>query len=458
MPQTQISCPNCRQPIMADVNQLFDVAQEPQAKQNLLSGMYNLAQCPHCGYQGNLATPIVYHDPEKELLLTFFPPELNMPRNEQERLVGPLIKRVVDNLPQEKRKGYLFSPKTMLTFKGMIELILEADGISKEMLDAQEKRMGLIQRLMETSPDGREALIEQEDALIDDDFFTLFSRLAEVALMSNDSASAEGLRALQETLLSHSTKGRQLKNEAEEINAARQALEAIGQALTREVLLDLIVDSPNAARTRAYVQMVRPGLDYQFFQMLSERIDSAAGDEKQRLETLRAQLLELTQDIDRVLEQRKQLARKNLNSLLEVDDIAAALQANLGAVDEFFVEALTEALEEARQAGDLARSEKLGEVMAALESFSAQPPEMEFVEELLELADDEDAVKQLLQSQTEETHQKLSELLMNLMTQVQASAEQAQGDAKEQQLTLANQLQKVFNIALQFSMEKNLKG
>ena len=346
----------------------------------------------------------------------------------------------------------------MLTFKGMIELILEADGISKEMLDAQEKRMGLIQRLMETSPDGREALIEQEDALIDDDFFTLFSRLAEVALMSNDSASAEGLRALQETLLSHSTKGRQLKNEAEEINAARQALEAIGQALTREVLLDLIVDSPNAARTRAYVQMVRPGLDYQFFQMLSERIDSAAGDEKQRLETLRAQLLELTQDIDRVLEQRKQLARKNLNSLLEVDDIAAALQANLGAVDEFFVEALTEALEEARQAGDLARSEKLGEVMAALESFSAQPPEMEFVEELLELADDEDAVKQLLQSQTEETHQKLSELLMNLMTQVQASAEQAQGDAKEQQLTLANQLQKVFNIALQFSMEKNLKG
>jgi DNA-directed RNA polymerase subunit RPC12/RpoP len=85
MPQTQIACPRCRQMIAANVEQLFDVTQDPQAKQRLLGGISNMARCPHCGYQGRLATPIVYHDNDKELLLTFFPPELSLPLNEQEK-------------------------------------------------------------------------------------------------------------------------------------------------------------------------------------------------------------------------------------------------------------------------------------------------------------------------------------------------------------------------------------
>jgi hypothetical protein len=41
MPKTRMNCPNCRQPIMADIEQLFDVAQDPTAKQRLLSGTVN---------------------------------------------------------------------------------------------------------------------------------------------------------------------------------------------------------------------------------------------------------------------------------------------------------------------------------------------------------------------------------------------------------------------------------
>ncbi len=84
MTKTQVSCPNCRQPVVADVDQLFDVNVDPSAKQRLLSGSFNLIQCKTCGYQGNLSTILVYHDPEKELLLTFVPPEIGLPRNEQE--------------------------------------------------------------------------------------------------------------------------------------------------------------------------------------------------------------------------------------------------------------------------------------------------------------------------------------------------------------------------------------
>src|SRR5512133_3493536 len=98
MHQTKISCLSCRQQIAANVEQLFDVSYEHASKQRLLSGQSNYARCPHCGYEGRLATPVIYHDNEKELLLTFFPPELGLPVNEQEKLMGPLIKQVVERL------------------------------------------------------------------------------------------------------------------------------------------------------------------------------------------------------------------------------------------------------------------------------------------------------------------------------------------------------------------------
>src|SRR5512136_777771 len=169
--KTQIACPRCRQPIVAQIEQLFDISSDPGAKQRLLGGVSNYAVCRNCGYSGPLATPIVYHDNEKELLLTYFPPELALPVNEQEKLIGPLITQVMNRLPTEKRKGYLLRPQSFLTYQSMIEKILEKDGVSKEMLDEQQKRLNLIQRLLQaTSPDVRAIIIKENQAVLDETF------------------------------------------------------------------------------------------------------------------------------------------------------------------------------------------------------------------------------------------------------------------------------------------------
>jgi hypothetical protein len=39
MPKMQISCPNCRQPVAADIDQVFDLGTDPSAKQRILSGV-----------------------------------------------------------------------------------------------------------------------------------------------------------------------------------------------------------------------------------------------------------------------------------------------------------------------------------------------------------------------------------------------------------------------------------
>src|SRR5512143_2158307 len=190
MSKVQMNCPRCRQPIIAEVEQLFDVGADPQAKQRFLSGGANVAQCQNCGYQGPLSTPIVYHDPDKELLLTYFPPELGLPVNEQERLVGPLITQAVNRLPNEKRKAYLFRPQTMLTLQSMIEKVLEGEGITREMMDASQQRLNLLQRLMgASSSDVRQEIVKQEAKLIDERFFEILSRLIEASMAQGDQNS-----------------------------------------------------------------------------------------------------------------------------------------------------------------------------------------------------------------------------------------------------------------------------
>ena len=274
MPKTQIACPQCRQMIEANIEQLVDVTQDPRAKQRLLGGQSNAARCPHCGYQGRLATPIVYHDNEKELLLTFFPPELNVPLNEQEKTLGPLIKKVTDSLPPEKRKGYLLKPTANLSYESMVKLILEKDGVTPDMLKEQQDRVQIIERLLQASSNEvRSEIIKQNENIFDEQFFALFSRLAQSAASSGQGQQvAQGLVDLQNQLLEETEYGRQLKESVGELEAAQKSLQEAGQGLTREKLLDIVIEAPNDARLKAYVSLVRGGMDYQFFQLLTEKI------------------------------------------------------------------------------------------------------------------------------------------------------------------------------------------
>src|SRR5215216_3776193 len=300
MPQTQIACPRCRQMITANIEQLFDVTQDPQAKQRLLGGISNTARCPHCGYQGRLATPIVYHDADKELLLTFFPHELAMPLNEQERLIGPLIKQVMDRLPPEKRKGYLLNPVPNLTYESMIQTILSKDGITPEMLKEQQDRVALIERLLQAStPDVRSEIIKQNLNLFDEQFFALFSRLAQSAAQSGQEPVARAMVDLQSQLLEETEFGRGLKESVGELENATKSLQEVGQGLTREKLLDIVIEAPNDARIRAYVSLARGGMDYQFFQMLTEQIEKASAEEKAKLESIRDKVLNFTNEMDK---------------------------------------------------------------------------------------------------------------------------------------------------------------
>jgi hypothetical protein len=451
MPQTQIACPNCRQMIAANIEQLFDVTQDPQAKQMLLGGASNMARCPHCGFQGRLATPIIYHDNEKELLLTFFPPEMNVPLNEQERTFGPLIKKVTDALPPEKRKGYLLKPVANLSYESLVKLILEKDGVTPEMLKEQQDRVQLVERLIQaSSKDVRSEIIKQNESLFDEQFFALFSRLAQSAAGSGQQQVAQAMIELQDQLLAETAVGRQLKESVGELEAASKSLQEAGQGLTREKLLEIVLGSPSDARLKAYVSLVRGGMDYQFFQLLTEKIDKASGEEKPKLEGMREKLLEFTNEMDKQLEARYKQAQDLVEKILSQEDVVRAVQDNLPNITQDVVDIATQMLRQASDRNDYARMGKLQKMIDVLRQAST-PLEVEFIEQLLDAPDDA-ALEKMLDDNKEMVNDEFMQALIGLVAQVDQASEQGNPEAKG----LSEKLSKVYKTAMKLSMRKNL--
>jgi hypothetical protein len=452
--KTQISCPRCRQPVVAQIEQLFDVTSDPGAKQRLLGGVSNYAVCQSCGYNGPLATPIVYHDADKELLLTYFPSELGMPVNEQEKLVGPLITQVMNRLPPEKRKAYLLRPQGFLTYQSLIERILGADGITPEMVQAQKKRVALVERLLgASSAEARSEVIKQESALLDAEFFSIFNRLTESAAASGQEQYIAQMDAVQKQLLAETEYGRKISAQANEVQEAIKSLQAVGKNLDREKLLDILIEAPNDDRLNALVSMTRPGLDYMFFQSLTERIEKKTGEERKKLEGLREKLLEITRRYDQRAEEELKHASELLETILAAGDIQQATASHIQEINEAFVQALNRALQEANQKNDSERMPKLQQIVAVLQQASAPPPELALLEELLD-APDEAALNNMLEQHTDEITPELSSIIVNILGR---SEEQAGNNPQGEDAQTIDKLRALYKAVLKFSMKKNMK-
>ncbi len=448
MPRIQMSCPRCRQPIIAEIEQLFDVGSDPQAKQRFLSGNSNLANCPSCGHQGPLSTPVVYHDPEKELLLTYFPPDLGLPLNEQERLIGPLITQVMNKLPPEKRKAYLLRPQTMLTQQAMVERVLEGDGITREMMEASQKRLNLLQRLLgASSTDVRQEIVRQEINLVDERFFEIISRLAEASLAQGDQNSASALAALQQEILPLTEVGKKIQAQNAEVQAAAEALQnASKEGFTREKLLDLLIEAPNETRMAAIASMARGGLDYEFFTILSERINNATEDKQKKLIELREHLLQITKEIDQHLQEQAQQSRKLLEEILNSENIEQAATEALNEMDDYFGEALRNEIQQTRQAGDMEKFSKLQTIVNVIQQASTPPPEVALAEELMGAETEADR-RAILEANADKITPEFLQVLSSLMSQLE---QQGQAD-------LSQRIKDVHRAAVRFSMQANLR-
>ena len=452
MPQTQVSCPRCRQPVSAMVEQLFDVTSDPESKKRLLGRVSNYIRCPQCKFEGPLATPIVYHDNDKELLLTYFPSELGMSVNDQEKLVGPLITQAMNKLPQEKRKGYLLRPQSFFTFQTLLEKILEKDGISKEMIDEQQKQLALIQRLMQTATASvRVDIINQEAAIINEKFFALFERVAQSAAASGQEQAVQAFATMQQELLENSEYGKKVSEQMGEVEQAMKTLQEAGNSLTREKLLEIFLDAPNDARLNALINLSRAGLDDKFFEMLSLQKAAATEQRATQLAELEVKLVSYIHKVDEMMQGQIQQAEQFIEALIAESDIAKATMENIDAFQsEITIHVLEEKLREAHETKQADRLQKLQTVLSVLQQAST-PPEVEVINEMVEIAHDPAALGKFMEQNHHLLTNELSSMLGNLIQQVEQS-----GKDDSQTKEVLGRLHTVFNAVIGRAMRMNI--
>ncbi|MEO0249564.1 MAG: peptidoglycan-associated lipoprotein Pal, partial [candidate division WOR-3 bacterium] len=183
--------------------------------------------------------------------------------------------------------------------------------------------------------------------LMDESFFQMLNRLIEASLAGGDQQTAQALAQLQQEILPQTAVGQRLMNESAEVqNAMRMLQEASQKGLTREGLLDIFLQQKSEPALAALVSLTRSGLDYEFFAILSKRLESASGEEKQKLTDLRQKLLDLTAEIDRRMKERLETSRLLLSELLDAPNIDEAFQQHIGEIDEFFTEVLQQELQD----------------------------------------------------------------------------------------------------------------
>lgn len=382
-----IACPSCRQPINIQVHQIVDVSDQPELKQLLLAGRLNSFTCQYCHTAGALATPFFYHDPDKELALLFIPMNLNIREADQQKMIGKLTQQVLNSLAPEKRKAYLLQPQQFFNLKTMIETILQADGITPEMLAKEEARLNFLQELVETSDTAKlDELIRLHDADFDLTMFQLLSSALAAAAADRQRAEFEQIQLIRDRALALTALGQKIQQQ-------QVAIDAFTANPTRENLLEQFLQVDDQETREGLLTLGRTFLDYPFFQALTGKIEAAAKagqpDEVARLTALRKEILATRDKIDAeaqaVLESKMALLRELMGT--PDANLDNAIKTHLADLDDLFFEVLAQNLQGAQQGNDaaaFARLQKIGD--AAMRAIQAtQPPEVRFINTLLQI-------------------------------------------------------------------------
>ncbi len=427
--RTQITCPRCGQRFTGIIEQIIDVGQDPQAKQRLLSGQINTLTCPSCGSPVSIGTPLVYHDPSKELLIVYMPMELNINQQERERAMGELLRRVTEQIPQEKRRAYLLQPRQALTIPGMLDMILEADGITAEMREAQREKLRIMEMFLQVNPDQWPAMVQEQDAHIDAQFFQLLLITAENAAKTGRHEMAEGLIQLYNFLVQNTAAGREAIAAAEAQERVIQdigaELEALGENMTREQFMELVLrHAEDEEHLQALVGVMRPAFDYVFFQSLSEMIDRAEGDERNRLTRLRDRLLDLTALLDQQTQAVLKRAADTLRVILNSQDIDAAIRPRLDQIDDTFLAVLQANIQAAEQQGNVELSARLKLVLERTLAIlrESAPPQIRFINEVM-AAESDEAAQELIATEGARFGSELLDLMDAIAEDLDANAQ-----------------------------------
>ncbi len=387
--QTQVSCPQCGTNFPTEVHQVVDSKRTPQLKQALLNNQLNMAQCPSCGFQAQLSTLLLFHDPEYEIFMVHVPQQLNLNTEQREQMIGQMAQQVMNALPQEERRAYMFQPEIMLNYQTFMERVLETEGITKEMIARQKEQSELLRKLASADGDVMDFLIQENMNLFDDEFFSMLQMFLDQSLQMQDSQSAAGLTNLRVKLMENTPVGQEMQRRQVALHQFNQAAKKQG-GLSPQLLLDHLVENiDDFAIVDGLVAAGQQAMTYDFFALMTAEIEKREQAKEsataEKLTELRDRLLEFQKAMRAESEKMLGAANDVIQAIINAPDKQQAVAENMGNIDDTFMYLLSAQMQEAQQADDKDRFKALAEIQAILMNMieSQLPPEIQMLNQLV---------------------------------------------------------------------------
>ncbi len=427
---TQLTCPQCGTPYSAEVHQVVDSKHTPQLKQQLLNGQLNVAVCPNCGAGGQMATILLFHDADHEMFMVHVPQELNLNTMQREQMIGQLTKQVMDDMPPEERRAYMFQPQIMLNWQTFMEKVLETEGITPEMIARQKKQSELLQTLIKADKDVQDVLLAERADEIDETFFAMLQQFVDMASQMQDNQQMVKITNLRARLMTETPAGQRMEQQQMALHKLSREAKKQGGLTPAMMVEHIIANQEQPHVVDALVMAGQGALQYEFFSLLTAEIEKLeqAGDKAsvERLTALRADLLKLYEGMQEQSKNMMQAAMDMLNTILEAPDKNQALAENAQNIDEAFMAVLVARMNEAEQKNDMAQFQALNEIHGLIYAQMERtlPPHVQLLNELVRSESPEEQVQLL-----DENEQFVSDDLIQLIDQVMEQAgDQGQDD------------------------------
>lgn len=389
-----VNCPACGTRFQTPVEQILDVRVDPEVRNRMLGGGVNVAMCPSCGTGGALNLPFIYHDPEKEVALLYLPVEVGNGEVERQQAAGRLTRQLMDGLPQEERKGYLFQPETFLSIENVVKRVLELEGVTEADMARNQTQREFLDQFMTAEEVDWPQLVADNAELLDEAFFGLLQYTMQILAMSG--AGGEDFDKIQRGynfIVEETTIGKLLAKRSE-------VLRSFGENPDRDSLLTALLDAPDEDTITVLVQSGVSLMDYGFFQTLVQRMEAAEDPaEQQKLAELRRTILRIR---DEIMEASQQVARDRaalLDKLLATEDPLRMARSYLSELDDALALVLRSEITAARNRGDDKAFEALQRIGQVINQVTEEnlPPEVMLARRLL-TAPSEAAMRELLQN------------------------------------------------------------
>jgi hypothetical protein len=303
--------------------------------------------------------------------------------------------------------------------QSLVNAVLEAEGITPEMLERQKDKARLINEFLQAKDEeSLRNLVKEHDAELDYEFFQILTVSAQAAQADGQSEMAQALLGLRALLADLSSQG---QSAVAEVDTAL----GLGESITREELLSRLQAAESDEEFDALVAVGRPLLDYAFFQNLTGQIEAASDAESaSQLKALRTRVLDATAKQDEEAQARMQQASELFKTILQADDPQATAREHLDEIDDAFFVVLSANIQHAE-------SENHEEAARALQQLANMiiglleerlPPEVRLINQLLN-APYPDGTRQLLEDHREVLNPEFVAALDQLTAELEQSGD-----------------------------------